>query len=60
MKVYLFTRLCYLASNGAVIVNHAFERMWKEVVVAYLKVVPQHFHGMTKENNENISQTFRI
>jgi hypothetical protein len=32
------------------IVNDEWERMWKEAVVAQLKVLPVHLPGWTKEN----------
>jgi hypothetical protein len=41
----------FLSCNGNVIVskrmimNDELKRMWKEVVVAYVKVLPQHFLG---------------
>jgi hypothetical protein len=34
------------------IVNGKFERMWKEAVVAYVKVLSQHFRGGSEENHE--------
>jgi hypothetical protein len=31
------------------IVNDELERMWKEVIVTYFKVISKNFHGKNKE-----------
>jgi hypothetical protein len=38
--------------------NDGLERMWKEAVVAYFKVLSRHLPGGTEESHENSS--FRI
>jgi hypothetical protein len=35
------------------IVNNKLDRMWKEVAMAYYKIVTQHWPGGTKESCEN-------
>jgi hypothetical protein len=34
-------------------VNDVFERIWKEVVITYFKVLSQCLPEMTEEHNEN-------
>jgi hypothetical protein len=34
-----------MGSNGLMIVNHEFERMWKEADIAYSKTIFRHFPG---------------
>jgi hypothetical protein len=35
------------------IMNEELERMWKEAMVAYLKILTQHLPGGSEENNNN-------
>jgi hypothetical protein len=35
------------------LVSNELERLWKEAVVTYLKVVSQHFYGGMEESSEN-------
>jgi hypothetical protein len=39
--------------------DNELERMWKEAVVAFLKVLSRHLPGGTEENDENLSQNCR-
>jgi hypothetical protein len=34
-------------------VNNQLGKIWKEVVMAYFKVLPHHLPGVTEENNIN-------
>jgi hypothetical protein len=36
--------------------NNEFERNWKEVVMAYFKILSLDLSGETKENHENLSK----
>jgi hypothetical protein len=62
-KQYFDIRICcifndtrtnadYIGSNDWVIVNNAFEWLWKEAVVAYLNILSSHLPGQAEENNE--------
>jgi hypothetical protein len=35
-------------------VNNELDKMWKEAVMIYFKVLSQHLLGGTEENNENL------
>jgi hypothetical protein len=41
--------LCNIEQDGEVIVNIVLKRVWKEVVIAYLKTLLQH---LPEEHNE--------
>jgi hypothetical protein len=43
----------YIASNDRVITNNEQERIWKEAVVTYCKVLSRHLPGGTEENHES-------
>jgi hypothetical protein len=42
------------------IVNDELERMWKEVVVACFKVLPQHLPEGTEENHSKIGRMYSV
>jgi hypothetical protein len=46
----------YTVSNVYMILNNESEKMWKEAVVAYFKLLHWHFRGNNEENHENLSQ----
>jgi hypothetical protein len=37
------------------IVNNKLERIWKEAVIAYVKVLSQHFAGVTEDENDKVN-----
>lgn len=44
----------FIASNEWLVVDTELERMWKEVVVAYLKVLSRNLLAETEENHKNL------
>jgi hypothetical protein len=43
----------YTQSSGRMLANDELERIWKEVVVTYFKVIFRHLPGETEGNHEN-------
>jgi hypothetical protein len=48
----IFKYLVYLVSNVRMIVNSGLERMWKETILAYFKVLSQHLPDWVEVNHE--------
>jgi hypothetical protein len=44
----------YIKSNSIVIVDEELERIWKNDVTAYFKILLQHFPGGTDANYEKL------
>jgi hypothetical protein len=40
----------YVQLNDSMIVDNQLERIWKEAIDTYFKVLSQHLHGVTEED----------
>jgi hypothetical protein len=52
--LFQIQRLNNIKLNGKIIMNNEWVRVWKEAVVAYLKVLFLYLHEGTEKNHEKL------